>query len=91
MNIKYQKKFTPPPPPPHFLIKSVLLCFLLILFPRRSRPKPDPNPHVAGAAAQSDRHGPLRPAGVLVAVHVIHGDHLQHDRRLCSEQLGRPN
>ncbi len=31
MNMKYQRN-TPPPPPPHFLIKSVLLCFLLIAF-----------------------------------------------------------
>ena len=29
MNMKYQKKFTPPPPP-HFLIRSVLLCFLFL-------------------------------------------------------------
>ena len=33
MNINIRKSSPPPPPPPHFLIRSVLLCFLfLILF-----------------------------------------------------------
>ena len=34
MNMKYQRNPPPPPPPPppHFLIRSVLLCFLLIAF-----------------------------------------------------------